>query len=186
LYIVRASSDSLRDCVYRLRHRVYCLELGYEFGEDGREIDMDDRRSVHVLVMQHDGVAVATGRVILPEPDAPLPTEHVLDSMGRAEMARLPPSTTAEISRFTLLPQWRADMRVIRALMAGLVDVGIDYGMTDAIAVVELPFMRLLRRFGLQFRPFGGLVDHHGVRQPCWIPVQELIDAVGSTHAAAL
>jgi N-acyl-L-homoserine lactone synthetase len=187
LYVIRASNDRLRDYVYRLRHQVYCLELGYKFDqENGREIDMDDRRSVHVLVMQHDGRAIGTGRVILPELGVPLPTERVLDSVGAAQMAKLPPRTTAEISRFTLLPKWRADKLASRLLMQGLVDIGIDYGVTDAIAVMQPAFVRLFQRFGIQFRPLGGLIKHHGIRQPCWIPVQELIDAVGSTHAVAL
>jgi N-acyl-L-homoserine lactone synthetase len=185
MYVIRASNDLLRDYVYRLRHRVYCIEFGYAFVcGDGREVDMDDSRSVHVLAMRYDGGAVGTGRIILPEVGVPLPTERVLDSTSEYQMSRLPSKTT-EISRFTLLKEFRTNEVAIRLLMQGLVDIGIDYGMTDAIAVMQPAFLRYLRRFGIRFNPLGGLIEHHGIRQPCWISVQDLIDAVGSTSAAA-
>jgi N-acyl amino acid synthase of PEP-CTERM/exosortase system len=85
-YTIRANNDLLRDYVYRIRYQVFCLEMGFDFDNDARrEIDMDDPRSVHFLVMRYDGGAIGTARMILPKLGKPLPTERVADSF---EIAR--------------------------------------------------------------------------------------------------
>jgi N-acyl-L-homoserine lactone synthetase len=69
-----AASDAERDEVYRLRH-VVIGEQGWtsETCRDGIERDNFDDRAVHI-VGRDDGVAVATGRIVLPP--GPLPTEE--------------------------------------------------------------------------------------------------------------
>src|SRR5438067_13918716 len=77
--VVRASTPSLLDQVYRLRYQVYCVENDYEHPgrqAEGRETDIYDDRSVHALLIHRRSDAVTgTVRVILPGKDRepPLP-----------------------------------------------------------------------------------------------------------------
>ena len=83
--VVRASTPSLLDQVYRLRYQVYCVENDYEDAgrqAEGRETDIYDDRSVHALLIHRRSDAVAgTVRVILPGKDRepPLPVNLVAD-----------------------------------------------------------------------------------------------------------
>src|SRR5207253_10172225 len=71
--VVRASTPTLLDEVYRLRYQVYCVEHAYETPDEqmgGRETDIYDDRSAHVLLVHKGTSAVAgTVRVILPKAD---------------------------------------------------------------------------------------------------------------------
>lgn len=99
------------EAVYRIRHEVYCRDLGWEpVREDGLEIDAYDEHSVHCLLRKRDtGESVGCTRVILPHPDnpyRPLPFElscaKVLDRtiVDPATMER---SSIAEVSRLAVL-----------------------------------------------------------------------------------
>jgi N-acyl amino acid synthase of PEP-CTERM/exosortase system len=107
--VVRADTPSLLDDAYRLRYQVYCVENRYEDpGQqaNGRERDVYDDRSVHsLLIHRRSGVAAGTMRVILPgtvTQDLPLPINTVTDSGLQQLLRQLPPSHTAEISRFAV------------------------------------------------------------------------------------
>ena len=61
-------------------------------------------------------------------------------------------------------------------LMKGVFDICRDYEISHLAAVMEPPLIRILRRFGLDFIPIGGLVEHHGLRQPCIAQMANLIE----------
>ncbi len=66
--IVIADTDELRARIYRLRHRVFCEELGYELDSDGAlEVDECDAQSIHCL-LRHRPSGLDTGcvRLVLP------------------------------------------------------------------------------------------------------------------------
>lgn len=66
--ILIADTDELRARVYRLRHRVFCDELGYELDSDGTlEADECDAQSIHCL-LRHRASGLDTGcvRLVLP------------------------------------------------------------------------------------------------------------------------
>lgn len=66
--ILIADTDELRARVYRLRHRVFCEELGYELDSDGTlEADECDAQSIHCL-LRHRASGLDTGcvRLVLP------------------------------------------------------------------------------------------------------------------------
>lgn len=202
--IVRADTPALLDQVFAIRYQVYCVENPFEdpaenLGE--REMDADDDRAAHILLIHREtGEAAGTARVIFPEPHRPLPIEHVIDPAGRRIYSCLPAST-AEISRFAVSKAFRrrrgedryadigareptrtghAEQRVMPfitfGLMRGIVGVCLESGITNITAVMEPPLIRLLKRFGLNFRAVGGLVDYHGIRQPCVACLRDLID----------
>src|SRR5437660_11896620 len=82
--VVRASTPSLLDEVYRLRYQVYCVERRFESTADqvdGREVDIDDPRSVHVLLIhRRTGAIAGTVRAILPlgsNPGVLLPIQRI-------------------------------------------------------------------------------------------------------------
>ena len=110
-----ALDEASLDQVYRIRHDVYCRDLGWEpVREDGRETDEFDRHSFHCLLRRRGtGEPVGCTRLILPRPEDPaypLPFEdscrEVLDR-SLADPARLPRNTLGEVSRLAVLSSYR-------------------------------------------------------------------------------
>lgn len=113
--LIPALDDVALRQVYRIRHDVYCRDLGWEpVREDGLETDRYDRHSLHCLLRRRDtGESVGCTRLILvrPEaPDDPLPFEQscsaVLDR-SIADPARMPRHTIGEVSRLAVLNTFR-------------------------------------------------------------------------------
>jgi N-acyl amino acid synthase of PEP-CTERM/exosortase system len=42
--------------------------------------------------------------------------------------------------------------------------------------------MRLLGHFGCHFIPYGDIVEYHGLRQPCYLPMAKLMADVEREH----
>ena len=63
-----ATTQALREECYRIRHDVYCRELGFEaVREDGMETDAYDPHSVHCLLRAHaSDRLIGCIRLILP------------------------------------------------------------------------------------------------------------------------
>jgi N-acyl amino acid synthase of PEP-CTERM/exosortase system len=105
--MVPATTDALKETVYRLRYQVFCLETGFEQAEqfpDGLEKDEYDTRSKHYLIRHRtSGVYAATTRLILPDPDdiqQPFPIERHC-RFDRSELRdTIPRNRLAEVSRF--------------------------------------------------------------------------------------
>jgi N-acyl amino acid synthase of PEP-CTERM/exosortase system len=202
--VLRANSPELLDRVYRLRYQVYCIENQFEDPDQnlgGRETDCDDNRAGHVLLIhRQSGEAAGTARVIFPErsQERPLPVERVLDRDGLRAFRRLPGESTGEISRFAVSKAfrrrrladgysgvsrlWKAEQRIMPCitfgLFCGILDICLDRGISHVSAVMEPALLRLLKRFGLHFAPVGGLIEYHGLRQPCVAPLHDLINHV--------
>lgn len=113
--LIPALDDVSLDQVYRIRHDVYCRDLGWEpVREDGRESDEYDRHSFHCLLRRRDnGVAVGCTRLILARPEDPafpLPFEiscrDVLDK-SIADPAKVPRHTIGEVSRLAVAGAFR-------------------------------------------------------------------------------
>jgi N-acyl amino acid synthase of PEP-CTERM/exosortase system len=114
--ILPALDDTTRDHAHRIRHEVYCEDLGFEPArDDHREVDAYDRHSVHCLLRTSDEAHTLVGctRLVLarPEdPDFPLPFEsacsgnldrHTIDSRKQ------PRDRIAEVSRLAVRRQYR-------------------------------------------------------------------------------
>jgi len=174
---------------------------------DGREIDCEDDRSVHSIIRhRRTGAVAGTVRLILPDADPvsrPLPMQRLLDAASRSRVAPLPSATTAEISRFAVSKQFRrrrgeeryADVGIIdqqteleheRRLMPYLtygllraaMRMGTEHGITHACAVMEPALLRLVRHLGFEFELLGAPVRYHGIRQPCFGKVSQVIEKV--------
>jgi N-acyl amino acid synthase of PEP-CTERM/exosortase system len=205
LSVVRADSDELIDQVYRLRFQVYCVERGFEDPAqypDGREIDADDARSLHSLLIDRiTGQAVGTVRLILPSYGDELPLFGVLGCSRAA--SELPAATTAEVSRFAVAKAFRRRFEKRWCLQSGCASIGgrgpilqlLTFGLIQAVAIMsafggvthivgmmEPALLRLLERLGIAFHPLGGLVEYHGSRQPGWAVMRHLIANIKKHH----
>lgn len=111
-----AITEAQRDDVFRIRHEVYCEELGFEAKRaDRREFDEHDGHSLHCLLRtaaapQH---LVGCTRLVLADPadrQGPLPFEqacaHTLDR-SIIDPAKLPRERIAEVSRLAVRAAFR-------------------------------------------------------------------------------
>ncbi|MDN3919583.1 PEP-CTERM/exosortase system-associated acyltransferase [Roseateles violae] len=113
--LVPALDEASVESVYRIRHEVYCRDLGWEpVRENGLECDVYDRHSVHCLLRRRgSGEPVGCTRLILTRPDAPgapLPFEQSCrDVIDRSvvDPARLPRHALGEVSRLAVLHRFR-------------------------------------------------------------------------------
>ena len=141
------------------------------------------------MIHRRSGVAAGTMRVILPgmvTQDLPLPINTVPDSGLQQLLRQLPPSHTAEISRFAVSKAFRCgctepeDRRLLRYITIGLfrgaLEICREHEIQYICAVMERALIRLLARLGLAFEHVGGLIEHHGARQPCFARVDRLIE----------
>jgi N-acyl amino acid synthase of PEP-CTERM/exosortase system len=204
LSLVRAESDELLDQVYRLRFQVYCVEREFENAAehpDGRERDRDDCRSRHFLAADRaSGRAVGTVRLILPRPGEDLPVLNMISRTSRRALD-LPLATTAEVSRFAITKVFRSQLEarwssadgplarssggvkstlplVTYGLIRAVWLMSLSGNITHIVALMEPALLRLLRRLGVEFRSIGEPVQHHGLRQPGWAAMGQLLNRV--------
>lgn len=113
--IVPAFSDTLKDEAYRVRHQVYCEDLGFEPARaDGRETDEHDPHSLHLLMRNvRTGEFVGCTRIIRSKPDDPhyrLPFENTCETaLDRTiiDPLKLPRHNICEISRLAVVAGYR-------------------------------------------------------------------------------
>lgn len=114
--ILPALDDSTRDQAHRIRHEVYCEDLGFEPArDDHREVDDYDRHSLHCLLRTSDDAHTLVGctRLVLArpeEPDFPLPFETACrDNLDRhtIDSRKEPRDRIAEVSRLAVRRQYR-------------------------------------------------------------------------------
>ena len=113
--ILPALSESEQQAAFRIRHSVYCEDLGWEAARaDGLETDAFDAQSLHCLIRSRaSGDFIGCVRLILTAPearDAPLPFERTCrDVLDRSmiDPAKLPRATIAEVSRLAIVGQYR-------------------------------------------------------------------------------
>lgn len=107
-----ATDEHDRQRVYRLRHEVYCQEIGYtppDCDSSGMELDPYDESALHCLMVhRRSGIDAGCFRLILPNPDSEhseprLPLQaYAGTSLTHATLHpdRLPLEEMCEISRF--------------------------------------------------------------------------------------
>lgn len=113
--VIPATTEALRAENYRIRHQVYCRELGFEpLRPDGLESDAFDAQSLHCLVQSvSTGEYVGCARLVLTNPAAvhsPLPFEIACEAV--LDRSIIDPKTVnrsriAEISRLAVIGNYR-------------------------------------------------------------------------------
>ncbi len=207
---VIARTDAEREIAFRLRYRVYCEETGFlpaDINPDGLERDcFDEHASQCLLIHRASDKPVGTVRLVLPQagkPGCDLPARLHAPELDRMPDSVMPAAQTAEISRFTIIPEFRKrtndttyagiystdgldPRRVIPnmtlGLMAGITEMALEAGMSHLCAIIDPALLRILRRLGLIFECAGPEVDFHGMRQPVWCDMHDLLAAQALTH----
>ena len=113
--VIPAISERLVEQVFRVRHKVYCEELGFEaVRPDFQERDEYDNHAVQLLLRKAGvGAPVGCARLVRPNPfnpSAPLPFEKFCAaSLDRTiiDPALLPRNTVAEVSRLAVMSEFR-------------------------------------------------------------------------------
>jgi N-acyl amino acid synthase of PEP-CTERM/exosortase system len=191
----------------RIRYQVYCIEHPHESADnpDGLEMDAFDSHAVQsLLVHRAANTALGTVRLILPLADGldfSFPLQRVLDARSLAEFKRLPLHTTGEVSRFSVSREFRrmaqsathparagfidnSALLMRLGLIQGLVRMSAQHGITHWCAAMEPTLLRILSAMAIQFHPIGPVIDYHGLRQPCYCIVADVIDEVKRNRPA--
>jgi N-acyl amino acid synthase of PEP-CTERM/exosortase system len=201
----RAVSPALVRLAQAIRYQVYCLERKFENeAEHGDRLESDafDGAAVHSLIFHRPTAeAIGTARLIpLSGMDVLQPIRQLLRENGLRARDHLPLATTAEISRFAIsnkfrrrrcdngseanagevfAPECRSNLPCL-GLVQELVRQSMARGLTHWAAVMEPKLLRMLAAMGIHFTPLGPLVDHHGLRQPSYCNLSEMLERLKS------
>lgn len=200
--VIPANTAARIRTAQQIRYKVYCIEHHHEPSNNphGLEIDEFDYHAVQsLLTYRVANAALGTVRLILPlanDLDRSFPVQRVLGTDELAAFNRIPLQSTAEISRFSVSRQLRRDAsrpdknpedRPVAApsalimrlgLMQGLIRMSALHGMTHWCAAIEPTFQRMLAAMGIHFQPLGPLVEYHGLRQPCFGRIEDVLSGV--------
>jgi N-acyl-L-homoserine lactone synthetase len=185
-FIIEAATTPERGLeAQRLRHQVYCVERGFqEIADGGVEADAFDVHSVHALVIHRaSGNAIGAVRLVLPDGgnrDFSFPLQKVC-SIPLGNHTTL--ERTAEVSRLAISKQRlmgiKAPPALLRlALLRAVVMLSAQRSLTHWCAVMEPTLLRLLAGSGIHFVQLGGLVEYHGLRQPCCAKIAQMLARV--------
>lgn len=174
---------------------------------DGREIDEFDAHSIHsLLIYRPNATPAGTVRLVLPRVDDPgssFALQRVCNDPILRDQNKFPIVSTAEVSRFCISKEFRrrwndasyagddlstAEMsvdeerRILPHLSLGLIEslvrMSVENSITHWCAVMEPTLLRLLTRLGIHFQSIGPLIEYHGRRQPCYIPLRDMLARV--------
>jgi len=67
---------------------------------------------------------------------------------------------------------------LILGLFTAIVKMSAEHHITHWYAVMDVSLLRLLVRFGINFRLMGEPVEYHGLRQPCFGSVDEILAGI--------
>lgn len=204
--VVPALTEAEKQATFRIRHSVYCEDLGWEaIRDDGMETDGYDAQSLHCLIRSRATADfIGCVRLVLPSPDdpmAPLPFERTcaetLDPslVGPATLGR---SKIAEVSRLAIVGQYRrrrgedrtpgtlqdSDFDASRprfpyllvGLYMGVFALADMHGLERLFLLAEPRLARHLNKIGISNEPVGGAIQHRGLRAPAVMRVRHVID----------
>lgn len=180
--------------------RHWCEEI---HAESEREFDRFDDRSAHAMLFNRPtGQLIGTVRLVLPnegEERPDLPVEEVAGwPLPFAE--DLPaPEKVGEISRFAVAKHFllqairndtgedakdpseviwegeeRSVPRISIGLMRGIHLMARKHGITYLVAILEPALVKLFERIDVRFAACGKPRFYHGVRQPCYVRMEDL------------
>ena len=204
--VVPANQSHLLEKVFRIRHQVYCEELGFEPNRTSRlEHDEFDKNSVHCLLL-HKASQTYVGcvRLVLADSQAPelgFPFEQVCGSSSRWAVDQAGRKKYGEISRLAITANFRRPRnfgapldgmppkpeardeearRLFPSIAVGLylavAAMGLSKGLDGVFAMMEPRLARQLSHFGIHCEQAGNAVEHRGTRAPYFISRNSLLD----------
>jgi N-acyl amino acid synthase of PEP-CTERM/exosortase system len=202
----RAYTPEMIRTAQAIRYQVYCLERKFENAaehDNGLERDDFDATAIHSLVFHRPTLdPIGTARLILPHHAASgLPIERLLQENGLRAEDHFPMATVAEVSRFSISNQLRrrcskesSETDAGRAretcsvlpclgLLQDLLRGSVALGLTHWAAVMEPKLLRMLAGMGIHTTPVGPLVSYHGLRQPSYCRLSEMLERLRREQA---
>ena len=180
--------------VFKLRHKVYCEEMGFEpIRVDGLETDRYDDRSLHTSITHvASGKLAGTVRIISSDShDELLPIEqHFSQQITNAELAphNFSRQHICEISRLAVPEDIRCRGSVVQAgqsevenacckmvaisLYLQVINMCMRSGRVHAYVMIEPALARVLRRIGIHFIQIGNPIDFNGTRAPYYLDIR--------------
>lgn len=152
-------SESMLHSMFRLRHRVFKERLDWDVpSRNGLERDQfDDERPVYVAY--HGNCGEVIGCVRLLPTTGPNMIRDIFPHLAEEPVPA--DSRVWEVSRFGIDASDESVLgaghinAVTYALVAGIHEVGLDYGITHMVAVMDVRIERILRRAGCVMRRIG-------------------------------
>jgi N-acyl amino acid synthase of PEP-CTERM/exosortase system len=193
----RAQEDT-----FKIRHRVYCEEQGWEpTVADQIESDDLDQHSSLLVLKGEDNAPVGTVRLVPAKTMnglfIVLPIERCLGtSLGNIFPNQTLPERhkIAEVSRLAVLPEYRnmlnrpaplpegtypGSMRFYAVqLFLGALAAAHQQGVHSLVMLMEPKLFRYLRALGFRHSFAGKAVDHHGLRVPVIAQVDEVMQSL--------
>jgi N-acyl amino acid synthase of PEP-CTERM/exosortase system len=194
---VRAQEET-----FKIRHRVYCEEQGWEptVAEAIESDDLDQHSSLLVL-RSDNGDPVGTVRLVPAKTSndlfVVLPIERFFGtSLGKIFHEQTLPERhkIAEVSRLAVLPEYRqmldqpapqpegkysGSMRFYAVqLFLGALAAAHQQGMHSLVMLMEPKLFRYLRALGFRHTFAGQAVDHHGLRVPIIAQVANVMQSL--------
>lgn len=186
--IVPAFTSALKDEVYRIRHQVYCEDLGFEpVRPNRRENDEHDSNSLHLLMRDvQTGDFVGCTRIVQRRQDDPhyqLPFEKsCAGALDRSivDPATLPCHHIAEVSRLAVVARYRrrkgeansavgisgGDFGTPKQPRFPFIPIGLYLGTTELARLngIETVFVLTEERLANHFGKLGFNLQHIGKR----------------------
>ncbi|WP_035711679.1 acyl-homoserine-lactone synthase [Bradyrhizobium genomosp. I (2014)] len=152
-------SDTLVE-MYRLRHRVFKLRMGWDVQTSG-DMEIDDFDALHpAYLAQLCESGQVQGSVRLLPTLGPTMLRDTFPALLEGQPAPSTPQVW-ESSRFAIdvaADAPKGDHRITRAayeLFAGMVEFGLSRQLTDIVTVTDVRMERILRRAGWPLRRIG-------------------------------
>lgn len=203
--VIRAATPQQADASYRMRHRIYCEELGFEpVRPDARERDEYDDGAEHLLIRNGQTADyVGCARVVLPHDlDCALPVERsgswmaerpLFDSEGRPRVA--------ELSRLAVVREYRRRKgeqetpvnlsetdfgtpsrprfpHIPVGLYLGALAIAEKRSIASLVVLTESRLASHFGRLGVRLEQVGTAVEFHRMRAPYMMHVEQTIDAL--------
>ena len=179
--VVQANSAALLSKAYSLRYQCYCVENEYE-NKNSLEIENDnfDLFSAHgLLFRKQDNIFFGNVRLIKPI-HRKFPIEFFVDINKYVDK-----NSSLEISRFCLSKDLRKQINqkqyealYVLSLIKWIVNYALLNHYEYLLAIVEPSLIRVLKKHSIEFNVLGEKVNYHGVRYPCCIVLNKLLEEV--------
>lgn len=203
--IVYANTSHLLYEAHSLRHQIYCWERGLEEPTpNGTERDQYDKRSQHCLIRHRDSDEfVGVVRLIMPNSQdltERFPVEdHCQKAVNWSSINPKLPSRRrlGEVSRFSLsrnlerlaeghegttLSRSRLQHNTLVGLIAAVIGLTCQSGITHFYAMMEPALVKLLARFGVPCHSIGQVVEYRGQRVPTLGSIPDITSSICSDH----
>ena len=203
--IIPALNDELQHQAYKVRHQVYCRELGWEpIRDDEQETDQFDTNARHCLLQNvNNDEFVGCIRMVMQDPSnpgAPLPFQLTCPELlpGEPDHAQIKRHAVAEVSRLAVIGKYRrrpheqgqavniddADYGTLKQPRFPYIPIGLYMGLLQMARTHQIETLYILTepslarhfcKLGGKLEQVGEPIEHRGTRIPYKMDVEKVI-----------